>query len=159
MDAQGLSDSVNDSAHGEVRAELARRMVQLHRRYFGRGATQAKAFFCHEDLIVVELRDIFLTVEHTLVARGQADAVRATRQTFQSAMRDEFVAAVEEITGRRVRNYESVVFTFPPSAIEIFALEPVDERQGRLDREEQEDLGNMDRPDGGLREPIPDGYE
>ena len=125
MDAQGLSDSVNDSAHGEVRAELARRMVQLHRRYFGRGATQAKAFFCHEDLIVVELRDIFLTVEHTLVARGQADAVRATRQTFQSAMRDEFVAAVEEITGRQVRNYESVVFTFPPSAIEIFALEPV----------------------------------
>jgi len=73
-------------------------MVQLHRRFFGRGATKARALFCCDDIVVINPQDIFLTVEQTLVANGQEDAVRATRQTFQSGMREEFVSAVEEAT-------------------------------------------------------------
>ena len=58
-------------------AEVSRRMVGLHRRFYGRGATKAKSFWVHDDMLLVELHDIFITVEHTLLERGQEDAVRA----------------------------------------------------------------------------------
>ena len=125
-------------------------MVGLHRRFYGRGATKAKTYWVHDDLLLVEMHDIFITVEHTLLSKGQEDAVRATRQTFHAAMRDEFQATIEDITGRRVINYDSVMFTHPPSVLEIFALEPQDDRQSRLDREAEEDAGRQERPSGGL---------
>jgi hypothetical protein len=49
-----------------------------------------------------------------------------------------------------VLNYESVMFTHPPSVLEIFLLEPEGDRQFRLDREAKEDAGNQQRPSGGL---------
>jgi uncharacterized protein YbcI len=125
-------------------------MVGLHRRFYGRGATKAKTFWVHEDLLLVEMHDIFITVEETLLAKGQEDAVRATRQTFQSAMRDEFQLTIEEITGRKVLNYDNVMFTHPPSVVEIFVMEPASDRQPRLDREAKEDEGTQARPRGGL---------
>jgi uncharacterized protein YbcI len=103
-------------------------------------------------MLLVQLHDIFITVEHTLLERGQEDAVRATRKTFHAAMRDEFQKTVEEITGRKVVNYESVMFTHPPSVVEIFMLEPAGDRPDRLDREAEEDAGNQPRPSGGLVE-------
>jgi len=125
-------------------------MVGLHRRFYGRGATKAKSFWVHDDMLLVELHDIFITVEHTLLSKGQEDAVRATRQTFQSAMRDEFQGTIEEITGRKVLNYDTVMFTHPPSLVEIFVLEPAGDRRPRLDREASEDDGSRPRPRGGL---------
>lgn len=125
-------------------------MVGLHRRFYGRGATKAKAFWVHDDMLLVEMHDIFITVEHTLLAKGQEDAVRATRQTFQSAMRDEFQETIEDITGRKVINYDNVMFAHPPSVLEIFVLEPAGDRQPRLDREAKEDQGSQTRPRGGL---------
>ena len=125
-------------------------MVGLHRRFYGRGATRAKTFWVHDNMLLVEMDDIFITVEHTLISKGQEDAVRATRQTFHSAMRDEFQGTIEDITGRKVINYESVMFTHPPSVLEIFVLEPEGDRQPRLDREAQEDDGSRARPRGGL---------
>lgn len=125
-------------------------MVGLHRRFYGRGATKAKTFWVHDDLLLVEMVDIFITVEETLLAKGQEDAVRATRQTFQSAMRDEFQATIEEVTGRKVLNYDNVMFTHPPSVLEIFVMEPEGDLQPRLEREAQEDDGSRARPHGGL---------
>ena len=135
---------------GQELAEVSRRMVGLHRRFYGRGATKAKAFWVHDDMLLVEMHDIFITVEHTLVSKGQEDAVRATRQTFHSAMRDEFQATIEDVTGRKVVNYDNVMFTHPPSLVEIFVLEPAGDRQPRLDREAKEDEGSEARPRGGL---------
>ena len=137
-------------SHGEDLAEVSRRMVGLHRRFYGRGATKAKSFWVHDDMLLVEMHDIFITVEHTLLSRGQEDAVRATRQTFQTAMRDEFQGTVEEVTGRKVVNYDSVMFTHPPCVLEIFVLEPQSDREPRLDREAKEDDGSQRRPRGGL---------
>jgi 3-phenylpropionate/trans-cinnamate dioxygenase ferredoxin reductase component len=111
---------------------------------------RAKSFWVHDDMLLVEMHDIFITVEHTLISKGQEDAVRATRQTFQSAMRDEFQGAIEDITGRKVINYDNVMFTHPPSVLEIFVLEPEGDRQPRLEREAKEDEGSQVRPLGGL---------
>jgi len=115
---------------GELLASLTRELIGLHKRYYGRGATKAKALFAHDNLLLVEMEDVFLTMEHTLVARGQREIVRQARRTFQSAMRDEFIGAVERLSGRRVENYESITFTAPDRILEIFYLEPVETEDG-----------------------------
>ena len=129
--------------------EIAQAIVALHRRFYGRGATKARSYFVDDHLLIVELRDIFITVEQSLVDKGQADTVRATRKTFQAAMSDEFIAAIEELTGRRVINYESVIFVHPQMALEIFVLETPDEGRARVVREAAEDAGEP-RPVGGI---------
>ena len=65
-------------------------------------------------------------------------------------MRDEFEGTIEDLTGRKVINYDNVMFTHPPSVLEIFLLEPKGDRQPRLDREAKEDEGSQARPRGGL---------
>jgi len=115
---------------GELLASLTRELIGLHKRYYGRGATKAKALFAHDNLLLVEMEDVFLTMEHTMVARGQLEIVQQARRTFQSAMRDEFIGAVERLSGRRVENYEGVTFTAPDRILEIFYLEPVATEDG-----------------------------
>jgi uncharacterized protein YbcI len=129
--------------------EIAQAIVALHRRFYGRGATKARTYFVDDHLLIVELHDIFITVEQSLVAKGQEDTVRATRQTFQSAMRDEFIHCIEELTGRRVQNYETVVFVHPQTALEIFMLELPQEQRERAVREAAEDRGQP-RPLAGI---------
>ncbi len=115
---------------GGTLALITRGLIGLHKQFFGRGATTAKAFFVHPDLLVVELEEIFTTVERTLIQKGQRETVKSTRQTFQSAMRGEFIACIEQATGRTVDCYESVTFTAPDRLLEIYYLEP--QARGRL---------------------------
>lgn len=114
----------------ELLSALTRDLIGLHKRFYGRGATKAKALFAHPNLLLVEMEDVFLTVEHTMLEKGQRDFVREARRTFQSAMRDEFIGAVETLTGRRVEGYETVTFTAPDRVLEIFYLDPSTEDAG-----------------------------
>ena len=56
---------------GDELAEVSRRMVGLHRRFYGRGATRAKSYWVHDSTLLVEMHDIFITVEHTLISKGR----------------------------------------------------------------------------------------
>ena len=136
----------------DLRREITRDVSSLHKRYFGRGATTGKTFFVHDDLILVELRDVYTTVEHTLISRGQSDAVKRTRRTFQEAMVAEFIGAIERATGRQVQSYESLAFIAPDRLLEIFVLEPEADRSSREKLEAEEDRGERERPAGGLRD-------
>ncbi len=125
MELEESSGPANDGRpleRGDLLSALTRDLIALHKRFYGRGATRARAMFAHPRLLLVEMEDIFLTVEHTMVARGQIEIVRQTRQTFHGALRDEFIATVERLTGRPVENYESVTFTAPDRVLEIFYL-------------------------------------
>ncbi len=137
---------------GAQLAALANAIVGLHRRYYGRGATKARTYQVHENLVLVEMRDAYLTVEHTLLARGQEDTVRHTRMTFQQAMSGEFVAAVEAIVKRKVCAYVSQSFVSPEVILEIFYLEDSRGVADREAREAAEDAGELERPHGGLHE-------
>ena len=140
------------SVDGSVRQPISRGIIAQHKRFYGRGATTGRTFLVHDDLIVVELCDVFTTVEHTLIERGQSDAVKATRKSFRAAMDDEFIGLVESVTGRKVQNYDSVAFISPDRLLEIFALEPQDQTGERTEREGREDRGELERPIGGLAE-------
>src|SRR3954467_8394638 len=85
---------------GAVRAAISRAIVRIHAEHYGKGATQAKTY-TFDNLIVTVLRDVFTTVERTLIELERPDTVRDVRTTFQAIMGGSFVAAVEELTGRR----------------------------------------------------------
>jgi uncharacterized protein YbcI len=114
----------------DLLSALTRELIGLHKRFYGRGATKAKALFAHPNLLLVELEDVFLTVEHTMLEKGRRDFVREARRTFQSAMRDEFIETVEALVGRRVEGYETVTLTAPDRVLEIFYLDPGTEDAG-----------------------------
>jgi uncharacterized protein YbcI len=109
---------------GELFTALTRELIRLHKENYGRGATRARAMFPQPNLLLVEMEDLFLTMEHTLVEKGHHEIVREARHRFQAAMREEFIGVVESLTGREVENYESVTFTDPGRVLEIFYLVP-----------------------------------
>ena len=114
----------------DLLSALTRELIGLHKRFYGRGATKAKALFAHPNLLLVEMENVFITMEHTMVEKGRRDFVKEARRTFQSAMRDEFISTVEELTGRGVQGYESVTFMVPERVLEIFYLDPAPEDAG-----------------------------
>ncbi len=107
---------------GEALAAISNGLAQLHLRFYGRGPAKVKTHIA-EDLIVCLLWNGFTTVEQTLLTRGETEAVKAFRRTFQDTMEEHFTAVVEDATGRRVRAYMSQVHVDPDMAVEIFMLE------------------------------------
>lgn len=142
---------------GRGLAAISDGIVSLHRRYYGRGATRARSYQVSDDLILVELREAYLTVERTLIDRGRENTVRQTRLTFQQAMFNEFASVVEQVTGRKVCSYVSEAITSPEAILEIFYLEPVGDADDRLTLEALEDAGEVERPLAGIPERDGDG--
>ena len=110
---------------GALSAAISNAVVALLREYTGRGPTAARATI-DADTIVVTLRDSLTKAERTLAERGQAIEVLAMRRAFQDTMRDELVASVEALTGRRVEAFLSDNLHAPDVAVEIFLLHPRD---------------------------------
>jgi len=77
------------------------------------------------DHVITFLEDILMPIERTLVDAGEIEPVRQTRLAFQSAMREQFIEAVETTaTGRKVRAFLSQVHFDPDIAAEVFVLQP-----------------------------------
>jgi uncharacterized protein YbcI len=106
-----------------VASEISREIVRLHARLFGRGPTRAKTFL-YDDFALCLLEDVLTRAEKTLVGAGNTDQVHATRMAFQEAVRPDFVALVEEATGRTVRAFVSQIHVDPELAVELFLFEP-----------------------------------
>jgi uncharacterized protein YbcI len=104
-------------------AEVSNAVVGIFRECYGRGPTKAKSYL-FDDYLITVLEDLLTTVEKTLVANGEEDLVRRVRLTFQAAVADRFIEAVEKTTGRKVLTYHSQVTFHPPRGFELFVLEP-----------------------------------
>ena len=114
-------------------ANISRRIVQLHKEFYGKGPTKAKTYY-YDDLVVVLMRGGFTKVEETLLQSGRGEAVKQQRSEFQQAMRDPFKQVVEEETGRKVVAFMSTSHQHPDLLGELFVLESaevlVDEPEG-----------------------------
>jgi uncharacterized protein YbcI len=110
---------------GDVRGNISRRIVQLHKEYYGRGPTKAKTYF-HGDLVVVLMRGGFTRVEETLLRGGRGEAVIQQRMEFQEVMMGRFKEVVAEETGRKVVAMMSGSHQHPDLLGEIFVLEHTD---------------------------------
>jgi uncharacterized protein YbcI len=114
-------------------------ITRLHRDRYGRGATTTRTIF-QGNRIIVFLEEIYTPAERTLIDAGNWEQVKATRQSFQTAMRIPFSDAVEELTGRKVIAFMSQVHLDPDMAAEVFVLSP--------DGEETPSDQQSNRPEG-----------
>jgi uncharacterized protein YbcI len=98
-------------------------MTALYARFYGHERTTATTYI-NDDVVVCILVDILSTDETRLVSEGAAGQVMDGRVSFQTDTQDEFTAAVEGLTRRRVVAFMSANQTSPGIASELFFLEP-----------------------------------
>ena len=107
---------------GALNAAISNAMVRILTDYTGRGPTKARTNVL-EDLVVVVLHDQLTKAERTLVEVGEVEKVMEIRRLFQRTMKDEAVARVEVLTGRRVIAFMSANHAGPDLAVELFQLD------------------------------------
>lgn len=107
--------------HSQAQA-VSNAMTKMHRDSYGRGPTSVRTVVGY-DHVICFLEDLYTPVERTLLDGGEVEAVRETRLAFQRTMKKPFVAAIEEITGRKVRAFLSQVTFDPDISVEVFVLE------------------------------------
>jgi uncharacterized protein YbcI len=122
-----LTSPTTGQASGPELSTITVAMVKLHRRFYGKGPTEAKTYAIN-DTILCMLRGGFTTVEETLMADGKRDDVEHIRRSFQDTMKDRFVEVVEGTLDRKVIGYMSQIHADPDVAIELFLLEPREEK-------------------------------
>jgi uncharacterized protein YbcI len=100
-------------------------VVRLHKKYFGKGPTKARAYY-DGDVLTCVLRDVYTRAEQTLLASGRSATVLNQRYELQQAVRDEFVGEIEAITGRTVIGFFSGNQPDPDLSVEVFVFAPVE---------------------------------
>ena len=120
-------------------AEVSNTMVRLYKELFGRGPTKARSGLSDPDTLICTLEDTFTPAERKMAEAGEHQRLRELRMYFQHSSENEFIGAVEQITGRKVRGFVSGIDAKQDIATEVFYLEAVgtpfghaDERDGAL---------------------------
>jgi uncharacterized protein YbcI len=108
---------------GALHAAISDAVVRITADYTGRGPTRARTTI-NGEWIFVTLSDTLTKGERKLAASGRAQFVRDTRKAFQDAMREDFVAEIETLTGRSVTAFLSDNHIDPDVGIECFNLAP-----------------------------------
>jgi uncharacterized protein YbcI len=105
----------------ESLAAVANEIVRLKAQYYGKGPTEAKAYL-NDETLVVALKGGLTTVERTLLDAGDQALVRQVRLRFQEVMGQNFIDAVQRMTGQRVLTYMSQIVFDPEYCFEFFVL-------------------------------------
>ncbi len=100
-------------------------MVALYAEVYGHDRTTASTYI-NDNVVVCILEDILSSFEQDLIATGGASEVIDGRVAFQADRQDDFSAAVERLTMRRVVAFMSANQTSPGIACEMFFLAPIE---------------------------------
>ena len=103
--------------------EISNAISRLHKEFIGRGPTNSRTTI-DGNLVVCVLEGGYTRAEQTLGANDKADLVAAGRLGLQEAMRQAMIAAVEQITGRRVYSFMSANDLDQNLQVEVFVLTP-----------------------------------
>jgi uncharacterized protein YbcI len=117
------SERVDGSERPAV-ARISKAMVAIYKDQFGRGPTKVRTHWCGPDMIVCALEDSLTSAEKSLVEMGEHQRLRDMRIFFQYASMKDFIAPIEEITGRTVRSFVSGIDSEEDVSIETFLLYP-----------------------------------
>jgi len=113
------------TSRGAMLLAISNAIVRLHKEYFGKGPTKARAYY-DGDLVACVLSDVYTRAEQTLLAGGRATTVLNQRWELQEVIREKFVSAIERITGRSVIGFFSGNQPDPDISVEVFVLAPMD---------------------------------
>ena len=97
-------------------------MVTLYGAFYDHDRTTATTYI-NDNIVVCVLENILTADEDTLVADGARGKVIDGRVAFQTDTEDEFTAAVQRLTHRRVVAFMSANQTTPGVACELFFLD------------------------------------
>lgn len=103
--------------------EISNAISRLHKEFIGRGPTNSRTTI-DGNLVVCLLEGGYTRAEQTLGANDKADLVAAARLGLQEAMRQAMIAAVEQVTGRRVYSFMSANDLDQNLQVEVFVLTP-----------------------------------
>ena len=126
MDTKAAQDQPGtpDQRRGLELSELSNAMVRIYKEQFGRGPTKTITSYAGPDVLITSLENSLTPAERRLAELGEHQRLRDTRMFFQYASAEEFVGAVERITGRKVRAFVSGIDTEQDVSSEVFYLEP-----------------------------------
>jgi uncharacterized protein YbcI len=119
---EGFAGPAGEVRAGQLNAAIANEIGKLTADCTGRGSERSRAFI-NGDVVVCLLENGATRGEQNIAAAGRADVVRLGRDILQRAMEDQLVAAVERLTGRKVRTFLSGASTPGDCAVEVFVLE------------------------------------
>jgi uncharacterized protein YbcI len=121
-------------ANGTLHAAISNAIVGLLREYTGRGPMKSRTTI-RDNVVLVMLEQTLTKGEQSLVSKGRADKVIEIRHEFQEAMREESMAKVAELTGRKVIAMLSANHVAPDLGAEIYVLDgpPDHQRLARAD--------------------------
>jgi uncharacterized protein YbcI len=105
--------------------EVTNAMVRIYKEQFGRGPTKARTNYAGPDTLVSTLENSLTAAETRMLSLDEHQRVREIRLFFQHASERDFVDAVQQITGRKVRAFVSGTDTHRDVSSEVFYLEPV----------------------------------
>ena len=111
------------TTEGHLLAAISNAVVHCTREYTGRGPTKARTTI-GDDIIVTRVEDTLTKGERSLADSGKGDMVLDIRRCFQATMREQLVAEVEKLTGRKVIAFMSDNHIEPAMGVEIFVLQP-----------------------------------
>lgn len=97
-------------------------MVELYAEFYDHDRTTATTYI-NDNIVVCVLENILTEGEDVLVANGARGEVIDGRVAFQTDTEDEFTAAIEQLTHRRVVAFMSANQTTPGVACELFFLD------------------------------------
>jgi uncharacterized protein YbcI len=103
---------------GSLTEAISAAMVELYGRVYGHDRTIATTYI-NDDVVVCILERILTTEESRLIAEGAAAEVLDGRVAFQTDSEDEFTAAVERLTQRRVVAFMSANQTSPRDGLRV----------------------------------------
>jgi uncharacterized protein YbcI len=107
---------------GALNAAISNAIVGLLSENVGKGPTKARSIH-NGKVVLCLLEDTMTKAERNLTTRGKEDFVLGMRHAFQSTMREEFTAAVEALTERKVIAFMSANHVDPDLAVEVFVLD------------------------------------
>jgi uncharacterized protein YbcI len=106
----------------ELTRAVSAAIVALYTTVYGHDRTTAKTYI-NDNVVVCVLENVLSEHERLLLHQGAFGEVVDGRVAFQSDSEDEFTAAVERLTGRRVVAFLSANQTDPGVACELFFLD------------------------------------
>ena len=139
-ESQGRTDD-----GGGLLARISNEMVRAQKEFFGKGPTKAKSYML-DDMLIIVLRGGLTTAEKTMLEFGQADQVRQFRQLFENEMTERLTGTMEQLTGRKIVNYQSQVMFDHDVLVEMFVFDS----EGRSDAIEATAKGQFGPGERGL---------
>src|SRR3954471_8560834 len=107
-----------NSAQRAALADITTGVIQLFRKYYGRGPTKGKTYLMDDSYVLCVLEHTMTTVEETLAKAVEQYVVRNVRLTLQEGLSKEFTGVVEKALGRKVIAYHSQLVTDPDLGFE-----------------------------------------